>query len=174
MFRVKSTPLIVPFRYTSAEPLISTSSNEGEEAITFKRRSPLRILIPFLIFTCNTPFAVDTSSKSTKLSEPYIEISVLEPLLCRYSTSVLPSTLIELKLLTLFNSFVIYFLLGVTVCACIPVINKNISTANIDVTFKLFIIFFVKCSNDKYKKYISIYKKRTNITLPTFRINAEQ
>ena len=24
------------------------------------------------------------------------------------------------------------------------------------------------------KKYISIYKKRTNITLPTFRINAEQ
>jgi len=42
------------------------------------------------------------------------------------------------------------FLLGVTVCACIPVINKNISTANIDVTFKLFIIFFVKCNRDFY------------------------
>jgi hypothetical protein len=54
---------------------------EGEEAITFKRRSPLRILTPFLIFTCNTPFTVETSNKSTKLSEPYIETVVLEPLL---------------------------------------------------------------------------------------------
>lgn len=54
----------------------------------------------------------------------------------------LQQTLIELKLPMLFKSFVIYFLLGVTLCACMPVIHKNISITNMDVTLKLFIISF--------------------------------